>query len=480
VGGGVARGGRGIVHDDGSGSGPVGVDTGVHADADADVGVDVDVDVDVDNGVRCPQLALAHSGGAGAGGETNKAFGDIIRRGAALALVDAHVGSLDFSVSSSQVEMINRLITLPDEPHSTRGAAVGDGGAAKPTETAADGTTRRGGTSGGAVGQPGAAGAAAAGAAGVATGGSTAAGAVARGAAPTMRSPSNGGAGVGAKGAAVDELAADAAAGATAASGGGSDGGGGGSASKGWVAWAWGAMTGGDDAEKEEEEEDDDAVDAVTGGAVKKDMVTVINACIAGVSLTLYRRERVADSTRRKSLFELDGGDDSSVGEGGVQTIQVPVANVGFVAVAVTPTQGDKDKHGCVALAEALVHAGSRLTRCGRLVSSRVVSCRVLLQTHGGAAADRHQRRGVHAPDSHSRHARVSPVVVGVDVVASVAVVDVAVVRVVIVVAVATAAAGTGCICGRGSTLCRYASAGVSCRRRPRRRRDVGTRRRHR
>ena len=107
-----------------------------------------------------PPLTSGQGGGFGAGGETNKVcvcvevplgvhvtmqtayitygsfpacplpttsrqvFGDLLRRGAGLALVDIRVGALDISLSSRQCDMVHHMITLPDQP-GTAGDARG-------------------------------------------------------------------------------------------------------------------------------------------------------------------------------------------------------------------------------------------------------------------------------------------------------------------------------------------------------------------
>ena len=67
-----------------------------------------------DRRVCLTELSPAHSGGSGAGGEANKVFGDLLKRGAGLALVDVRVGVLELSLSMKQCEMVHQLITLPE------------------------------------------------------------------------------------------------------------------------------------------------------------------------------------------------------------------------------------------------------------------------------------------------------------------------------------------------------------------------------
>ncbi len=55
---------------------------------------------------------------------SRQVFGDLLRRGAGLALVDIRVGALDISLSSRQCDMVHHMITLPDQP-GTAGDARG-------------------------------------------------------------------------------------------------------------------------------------------------------------------------------------------------------------------------------------------------------------------------------------------------------------------------------------------------------------------
>ena len=177
--------------------------------------------------------------------------------------------------------------------------------------------------------------------------------------------------------------------------------------SKGWISWAWGAV-----AAAVEDTSGGDGDDGSVGGAgaspvdtvpvlakAKKDTVTVVNALLTGLSLTLYRRDVAkADHGRRRystasmgdgdvalaaaaaaasasgsagggaaaprvpaysrsTISELTGGGDGDDGNRDgdsdddgdddgdrAVTIQVPVANVGFVAVA---AGGHKSSHRC-------------------------------------------------------------------------------------------------------------------------------------
>jgi hypothetical protein len=254
------------------------------------------------------QLASSQSGGAGASADVNHAFGSLMMRGAALALADVHISQLDFNLSTTQCEMINVLTALPDEPEVEPVSA---------SSTSANTVEKVKGD----------------------------AHVVASSTKPGLASVPE---------SVVVDTAVEAID-ARKAEG-----------SKGWISWAWGVVVGEEGEDGSTEDIADISTPTVATPSAKHDAVTIINAHIGGLSFTLHRRVMVPSKRRRASITVEEpqrhqpsphsaqspgppgaGRAESptsqkseSVGRldtAGRQVIQVPVANVGFVAVPVTP-----------------------------------------------------------------------------------------------------------------------------------------------